>query len=125
MLSKKEDNYKEGVAVLRFKSSMADKNPAMRDFPLARINETEHPLQKKKYRVWPLMNLAVSVDDIEMGMTHIIRAKEHRDNAQRQEMIYKVLGKKYPWTAFLGRWHIKGMRLSATEITQGVKDGKY
>ena len=117
--------YKVGEAVLRFKSDMKHKNPAMRDFPLARINETSHPLQKKKYRVWPLMNFSVTVDDIEMKMTHIVRAKEHRDNSKRQEMIYKVLGKKFPWTGFLGRWHIKGMRLSASEITKGIKEGKY
>ncbi|MAG11069.1 hypothetical protein CMI44_02040 [Candidatus Pacearchaeota archaeon] len=118
-------SYKSGDAVLRFKSDMTHKNPAMRDFPLARINETPHPLQKKKYRVWPLMNLAVPVDDIEMGMTHIVRAKEHIDAAKRQKMIFKVLGKKFPWTGFLGRWHIKGLRLSASEITKGIKEGKY
>ena len=123
MLEKK--GYKVGEAVLRFKSNMKHRNPAMRDFPLARINETPHPLQKKKYRVWPLMNLCVSVDDIEMKMTHIIRAKEHRDNAQRQKMIFNVLGKKFPWTGFLGRWHIKGLKLSASEITKGIKEGKY
>ncbi len=123
----KKKGFKVGEAVLRFKSSegMKHKNPAMRDFPLARINETPHPLQKKKYRVWPLMNLSVTVDDIEMKMTHIIRAKEHRDNARRQKMIYRVLGKKFPWTGFLGRWHIKGFRLSASEITKGIKQGKY
>ena len=123
MLNK--NDYKTGNAVLRFKSDMQHKNPAMRDFPLARINETPHPLQKKKYRVWPLMNLAVAVDDIEMKMTHIIRAKEHRDNAERQRMIFKVLGKQFPWTGFLGRWHIKGLRLSATGITKDVEAGKY
>lgn len=123
MLDKK--GFGIGEAVLRFKSEMNHPNPAMRDFPLARINETLHPLQKKKYRVWPLMNLCVATDDIEMKMTHIIRAKEHRDNAKRQEMIYEVLRKKYPWTGFLGRWHIKGMRLSSSEITKGIKEGKY
>ena len=128
MLDKK--GYKVGDAVLRFKTpenlnGMGHKNPAMRDFPLARINETPHSIQKKKYRVWPLMNLAVATDDIEMKMTHIIRAKEHRDNAERQKMIYRVLKKKFPWTGFLGKWHIKGMRLSASEITQGIKEGKY
>ncbi len=117
--------FNPGEAVLRFKSSMKHKNPAMRDFPLARINETPHPRQKKKYRVWPLMNLCVSVDDIEMKMTHIIRAKEHRDNSQRQKMIFKAFGKKYPWEAYLGRWHIQGMRLSASQITKDVEAGKY
>jgi len=117
--------FKQGEAVLRFKSNIKDKNPAMRDFPLARINESSHPLQKNKYRVWPLMNLSVTVDDIELKMTHIIRAKEHRDNAERQKMIYKILDKKYPWEAYLGRWKFKDMELSATKITQGIKEGKY
>ena len=73
------------------------------------------------------MNLAVAVDDIELGMTHIIRAKEHRDNAERQKMIYNALGKKgkYPWTAYLGRIHLKDMELSASKITQGIKEKKY
>ncbi len=125
MLSKSEERYKQGQAVLRFKSDMKHKNPAMRNFPLARINTSKHPLQGNKYRVWPLMNLAVSVDDIEQGMTHIIRAKDHRDNAKRQEMIFKALNKKIPWTAFLGRIHLKDMVLSTTKIKQDIEKGKY
>jgi len=71
------------------------------------------------------MNLAVAVDDIEMKMTHIIRAKDHRDNAERQKKIYKVLDKKYPWTAFLGRIKFKDMDLSTTKIREVIKQGKY
>ena len=123
MLDKK--GFKQGEAVLRFKSGMKQKNPAMRDFPLARINTTPHPLQSKKYKVWPLMNLAVTVDDIELKMTHIIRAKDHRDNAKRQEMIYKVLGKKPPKSYFLGRIHLKDMELSTTKIREAIKKGIY
>jgi len=120
-----EKGYLEGEAVLRFKSNMKDKNPAMRDFPLARINLTKHPLTGNKYRVWPLMNLAVSVDDLEMKMTHIIRGKDHRDNAKRQEMIHKILGKKSPWVAFIGRIKFKDLVLSTTQIRSGIKEGKY
>lgn len=125
-----EHGYEEGQAVLRFKTpekyrGMENKNPAMRDFPLARINLTPHPRQGIKYRVWPLMNLAVTTDDIEMQLTHIIRAKEHMDNAKRQKMIYEILGKIYPWDAYLGRWHIQGLKLSATEITKGIEEGIY
>ena len=125
MLDKK--GYGEGEAVLRFKSGMNYNNPAMRDFPLARINLTEHPRQGKKYRVWPLMNFAVSVNDIEDKMTHIIRAKEHIDNAKRQKMIYKALGKEkqFPWIGFLGRYHFKDMELSATQMRQDIEAGKY
>ncbi len=123
MLDKK--GYKEGEAVLRFKSGMKEKNPAMRDFPLARINLTPHPQQGKKYRVWPLMNLAVAVDDIEMKMTHVIRGKDHKDNAKRQEMIHKALGKKSPWTAFIGRTKFKDMELSTTKMREAIEKGKY
>ncbi len=123
MLNKK--GFKAGEAVLRFKSDITHKNPAMRDFPLARINESKHPRQKSKFRVWPLMNLSVSVDDLEMKMTHIIRGKDHRDNALRQEMIFKVLGKKYPWVSFLGRYHFKDMEVSTTQFRKGIESGKY
>jgi glutamyl-tRNA synthetase len=123
-----DEGFKPGEAVLRFKTpgeGMKNKNPAMRDFPLARVNLTTHPRQKNKYRVWPLMNLAVSVDDIEMKMTHIIRGKDHMDNAKRQEMVFSALGKKYPWTAYLGRYHFKDMVLSTTKFRQGIESGKY
>ncbi len=125
MLSK--SGYKPGQAVLRFKSSegMKHKNPAMRDFPLARVNLTKHPRTKNKYRVWPLMNLSVTADDIEMKMTHIIRGKDHRDNAERQKMMFKVLGKTCPWVAFIGRIHLRGMALSTTKMQEGIKSKKY
>jgi len=92
MLDKK--GYEEGEAVLRFKGNINDSNPAFRDFPLARINLAEHPIQKNKYRVWPLMNLSVAVDDIEFKTTHAVRGKDHRDNAERQKLIFKVTAKK-------------------------------
>lgn len=125
MLDKK--GFNEGEAVLRFKSSegMTHKNPAMRDFPLARINLTSHPKQKNKYRVWPLMNLGVATDDIEMKMTHIIRGKDHRDNAERQKMIFNVFNKKYPWVGFLGRYHFKDLELSTSKFRKDIEAGKY
>ena len=125
MLDKK--GFDEGEAVLRFKSSMQDPNPAMRDFPLARINLTKHPKQGNKYRVWPLMNLSVSVDDIEYEMTHIIRGKDHRDNAKRQKMIYEAFGleKKYPWCFFMGRIKFKDLELSKRKILKKVEEGEY
>jgi glutamyl-tRNA synthetase len=123
MLDKK--GYGEGEAVLRFKSSMKHKNPAMRDFPLARINLNKHPLQGNKYRVWPLMNLAVTTDDIELKMTHIIRGKDHMDNAKRQEMIYKVLNRKFPWTFFIGRIKFIDLVLSKRKMTELINKGEF
>ena len=123
MLDKK--GYKQGEVVLRFKSDINNPNPALRDFPLARINEHKHPLQGKKYRVWPLMNLSVSVDDLELGMTHIIRGKDHKDNAKRQEMIFNVFNKKVPWTAFIGRIKFTDLVLSKRKITALIEKGEF
>lgn len=117
--------YKKGEAVLRFKSDLSLNNPALIDFPLARIQTDKHPRQGKKYRVWPLMNLAVSVDDIEEGMTHAIRAKDHRDNAKRQEMIFSVLGKKPPVTFFLGRYKFKDMKISSSNTRMLIEKRKF
>ena len=127
MLSFDKDNYNQGEAVLRFKSDIKNKNPAMRDFPLARINTNKHPLQGNKYRVWPLMNLSVVTDDIELGITHIIRGKDHKDNAERQRMMYKVLGKekKFPWIGFIGRLHFTNLEMSASKIRKDIEAGKY
>jgi glutamyl-tRNA synthetase len=120
-----KNGFEQGDAVLRFKSDMKNKNPAMRDFPLARINLENHPLQKDKYRVWPLMNLSVAVDDMELKMTHVIRGKDHRDNAERQKMIFNVFKKKYPFAFFIGRIKFKDLALSKRKITAAIKEGKY
>ena len=71
------------------------------------------------------MNLSVTVDDIEMKTTHIIRGKDHADNAKRQEMIYKVLGKKFPWTFFMGKIKFTDIILSKRKIAEAIKEGKY
>ena len=85
------------------------------------------PRKGNKYRVWPLMNLAVTVDDIELKMTHIIRGKDHKDNAKRQKMIYKALKKlkEYPVVKFIGRVHLKEIKMSASGFTKDIKSGKY
>jgi len=124
MLDKK--GFKEGEAVLRFKSRDINlSNPALIDFPLARINLTKHPRQGNKYRVWPLMNLCVTFDDIEQKCTHIIRAKEHMDNAKRQSMIFEALKIKIPRSYFLGRYKFEDLPISKTQITKLIKEGKF
>ncbi len=119
------NGYDKGEAVIRFRGSMQHKNPAMRDFPLARINTTEHPRQGTRYKLWPLMNLSVTVDDIEGNITHIIRGKDHYDNAKRQEMIYKALGKKPPYTYFQGKINFIGFEMSTTKTKEKIRQGLY
>ncbi len=119
------NGFKEGDAVIRFKTDVEHKNPAMRDFPLARINTGDHARQGFKYRVWPLMNLSVFVDDVEAGMTHIIRAKDHADNAKRQEFMYNALKKQIPKSYFVGRINFLDMELSTTKTKEKIEKGEF
>ncbi|HKP12476.1 MAG TPA: glutamate--tRNA ligase [Blastocatellia bacterium] len=44
----------------------------------------------------PLYNLSVVVDDIEMGITHVIRGQDHLTNTHKQVLIYEALGARVP-----------------------------
>jgi glutamyl-tRNA synthetase len=44
----------------------------------------------------PLYNLAVAVDDRDMGITHVIRGADHISNTPRQLMILEALGEAAP-----------------------------
>jgi glutamyl-tRNA synthetase len=84
-----------------------------------------HPRVGSKYYVWPLYNLASGVDDHLMGITHIIRGKEHLTNQVRQEFMYKHLGWKYPEAIHYGRLKMIGATLSKSKIVEGIKEGLY
>ena len=49
----------------------------------------------------PLYNLAVVCDDIEMGITHVIRGQDHLTNTHKQILIYEALGVTPPIFAHL------------------------
>ncbi|HLM57320.1 MAG TPA: glutamate--tRNA ligase [Pyrinomonadaceae bacterium] len=49
----------------------------------------------------PLYNLSVVVDDIEMGITHVIRGQDHLTNTHKQILIYEALGARTPTFAHL------------------------
>lgn len=44
----------------------------------------------------PTYNLAVVVDDAEMGVTHVLRGDDHVNNTPKQILIYEALGKPLP-----------------------------
>jgi glutamyl-tRNA synthetase len=49
----------------------------------------------------PLYNLAVAVDDHDMGVTHVIRGEDHLSNTARQVLILDALGYERPVYAHL------------------------
>jgi glutamyl-tRNA synthetase len=123
-----EGEYLEGEAVVRVKTDLNHPNPAVRDWPAMRVIDSEkypHPRVGSKYHAWPLYNLACGVDDHLLGITHIIRGKEHLTNQVRQEYMYRHLGWTYPEAIHYGRLKITGAYLSKSKIVQGVKEGLF
>lgn len=120
-----DGKIKKGAAVLRVKTDLDHPNPAIRDWPAMRIDTKPHPLQGRKYRVWPLYNFACGIDDHLMGITHILRGKEHEVNMQRQLYLYKYFGWEYPEAIHYGRLKIEGAVLSKSKIRQGIEAGIY
>jgi len=123
-----DGTYKEGKAVVRIKTDLNHPNPAVRDWPALRIINPKrypHPRVGRKYHVWPLYNFSAGIDDHLMGVTHIIRGKEHLTNQTRQEFMYHHLRWKYPEAIHYGRMKIAGGLLSKSRIVEGVKKGIF
>ena len=49
----------------------------------------------------PLYNLSVVLDDIEMGITHVIRGQDHLTNTHKQILLYQAFGDDVPQFAHL------------------------
>ena len=50
----------------------------------------------------PSYNFAVVVDDLELGITHVIRGEEHLSNTARQTLLYRAFGATEPRFLHLG-----------------------
>ncbi|WP_292467563.1 glutamate--tRNA ligase [Methanolobus sp.] len=120
--------YEEKSAVLRIKTDITHKDPALRDFGAFRIVKTPHPRPEvgDKYNVWPLLDFEGAIEDHELGMTHIIRGKDLMDSEKRQGYIYKYLGWEYPKTTHWGRvkMHEFG-KFSTSGLRKAIEDGEY
>ena len=71
----------------------------------------------------PTYNLAVVVDDHDMGVTHVIRGVDHLTNAARQTQIYRAMGWDVPDWAHVPLIHgADGAKLSKRHGAQGVEE---
>ena len=70
----------------------------------------------------PTYNLAVVVDDHDMGVTHVIRGVDHLTNAARQTQIYRAMGWDVPVFAHVPLIHgPDGAKLSKRHGALGVE----
>lgn len=76
----------------------------------------------------PTYNFCVVVDDMDMGITHVIRGDDHVNNTPRQINIFRALGKDVPVYAHLPTvLNEQGEKMSkrsgAKAVTQYAKEG--
>ena len=123
-----DEGYMPGDAVLRVKTDMELKNPALRDWPAARIQTNPHPRVGNRWRVWPLLDFQSAIEDHLQGVTHIIRGKDLMDSTRKQTLLYEHFGWKYPETIYWGRVKVHEFGAFSTsqmkkDISAGVFDG--
>lgn len=124
-LWEKFDTMQAGEAVLRVKTDINHKNPAIRDWVAMRLVDEEHPRMGTKYRIYPMMNFSVSVDDHLMGMTHVLRGKDHLANSEKQKYLYDHMDWDLPEFIHYGRLKMEDIALSTSKAMAGIEDGTY
>jgi glutamyl-tRNA synthetase len=120
-----DGTFGQEEASLVVKTDLSLPNPALRDFVALRIDETPHPRTGTRYRVYPLMNLAVAVDDHELRLTHVLRGKDHLNNTYRQQYIFDYLGWTKPTYIHYGRVSMEEVQLSTSKMSAGIAEGLY
>ena len=120
-----KDAPKEIKPVIRFKSKIEGssilkdlvqgdveiENNTIEDFVILRNDGT------------PTYNLSATVDDHEMGMTHIIRGDDHKINTFKQMQIYQAMKWDVPAFAHIPLIHtIEGKKLSKRDNASTLDD---
>ncbi|PVU78158.1 glutamate--tRNA ligase [Sulfolobus islandicus] len=121
-----EGMFKEGEAVVRLKTNLMDPDPSQIDWVMLRIIDTTknpHPRVGSKYYVWPTYNFASIIDDHELGVTHILRAKEHMSNTEKQRYISEYMGWEFPEVLQFGRLKLEGFMMSKSKIRGMLEKG--
>ena len=114
-----------GDAVLRDKTDINHKNPAIRDWVAMRLVDEEHPRLGTKYRIYPMMNFSVAVDDHLLGLTHVLRGKDHLANTEKQKYLYDHMGWEVPEYIHYGRLKMEDIALSTSKAMEGIEEGTY
>ncbi len=107
----------ETVVTDAIRGEVTFQHAAIDDFTIARSDGS------------PLYNLAVAVDDLDAGVTHVVRGEDHLSNTPRQVMILKAMGHEPPVYAHLPLLHgPDGKKLSkrhGAASVQELRDAGY
>src|SRR3954449_13535485 len=103
----------EGTTVVRdvIRGESAFENALQDDLVIARADGT------------PLYHLAVVVDDLDMGVTHVVRGADHYSNTPKQMLILQAMGEEVPLYAHLPLLHgPDGKKLSKRHGAASVQE---
>ncbi len=117
--------YYETEAVVRLKTGMTQKDPALRDQIIMRISEATHPKVGKKYIVWPMLEFSWAIDDYLVKITHILRGAD----LIKEDFIEDFIWNHFKWrkAEFLhyGRIKFTDMKLSKTDARNKIQSGQF
>jgi len=122
-----DGEYESGEMVLRVRTDITHKNPALRDFVAFRMVDTPHPREAaEEYRCWPMLDFQSGLDDHLLGVTYIIRGIDLQDSAKRQQFVYDYFGWEYPEVIHWGHVQVDeyDVPLSTSSIAELIADGE-
>jgi glutamyl-tRNA synthetase len=123
--AEEKDAPKEIKPVIRFKSKI-EGSSILKDLVQGDVeidNNTIEDFVILRNDGTPTYNLSATVDDHEMGMTHIIRGDDHKINTFKQMQIYQAMKWEVPAFAHIPLIHtIEGKKLSKRDNASTLDD---
>jgi glutamyl-tRNA synthetase len=114
--------YDAGEMVLRVRTDVEHKNPALRDWVAFRMVDTPHPREAAaEYRCWPMLDFQSGIDDHLFDMTHIIRGIDLQDSAKRQRFVYDYFDWDYPEVLHWGHVQVDAYDVAMSTSTIKAK----
>ena len=123
-----DGEYDSGEMVLRVRTDIDHKNPALRDFVAFRMVDTPHPREPAAdYRCWPMLDFQSGIDDHLTGVTHIIRGIDLQDSAKKQRFVYDYFGWEYPEVVHWGHVQVDAydVKLSTSTLKERIDAGDF
>jgi glutamyl-tRNA synthetase len=107
--------------IVRLKGDMASPDSQMRDPTLFRVVTAPHPIQNRKYKVWPTYDFACAVEDSVLGVTHVLRSNEFHTRLQNH--IRDLLSLRHPVIIQYSRFNMKGSPASKRQLRPLIAKG--
>ncbi len=117
--------YHETEAIVRLKTGMDHKDPALRDQIIMRISEASHPRVYTRYTVWPMLEFSWAIDDYLIGVTHILRGTDLIKEDYIEDFIWTHFKWKKAQFLHYGRINFPNMKLSKTNTRNKILKGEY